>query len=130
MEKPNWQLEARMATEAGTAKDGQFVLICIAPDVCFTPGKPGYPIPYPITHKMDQSKQLSPNVFFRGEAAFLHNESYVDNVTGDEPGKGKGIVSQTHVKISHSIRHSQSVYVNGKPIVRTADPVWMNWKAP
>lgn len=119
-----------MADEAATAKDAQFVLISMAPDVCLTPGKGGYPIPYPITHKMDQSEQVSPNVFFSGEAAYLHNESYVDNVTGDEPGKGQGVVSQTNVNISHSIDKSASVFVNGKPIVRTGDKVWMNWKKP
>ena len=119
-----------MANEAATAKDSQFVLICIAPDVCFTPKKPGYPIPYPITHKMDQSEQVSPNVYFKGKAAYLHNESFVDNVKGDELGKGKGIISQTHVKISHNIGKSGSVFVNGKAIVRTADMMWMNWKKP
>jgi uncharacterized Zn-binding protein involved in type VI secretion len=119
-----------MADEAATAKDAQFVLISMVPDVCLTPGKAGYPIPYPITHKMDQSEQVSPNVFFDGNAAYLHNESYVDNVTGDEPGKGRGVVSQTNVNISHSIEKSASVYVNGKPIVRTGDKMWMNWKKP
>ena len=119
-----------MADENIVAKDARFRITSLAPDVCLTPGKSGYPIPYPITHKMDQSENCSPNVYFRGKAAFLHNESFVDNVKGDEPGKGKGVVSQTHMKISHSIRHSRDVYVNGKAIVRTADQVWMNWKKP
>lgn len=120
----------RMADEAATAKDKRFRLVSLLPDVCKTPGKKGKPIPYPITHSMDQSEQCSPNVFFRGEPAFLHNESYVDNVTGDEPGGGKGVVSKTHVEISHSIDKSRSVYVNGKPIVRTGDMMWMNYKPP
>ena len=119
-----------MASEAATAKDKKFRLVFIAPDICFTPKKPGYPIPYPITHQMDQSQQCSPNVFFRGKAAYLHNESYVDNVKGDEPGKGKGIISQTNVKISHNIGKSGSVFVNGQAIVRTADMMWMNGKKP
>jgi len=87
-------------------------------------------VPYPVTHKMDQSKQCSPNVYFRGKAAYLHNESYVDNLKGDEPGTGKGVVSGTHVKISHNIDKSSTVYVNGQPIVRTGDQVWMNWEKP
>ena len=70
-----------MANEAATAKDAQFVLINILPDVCLTPSKSGYPVPYVITHKMDQSEQCSPNVFFRGKPAYLHNESYVDNLS-------------------------------------------------
>ena len=119
-----------MADEAATAKDSQFMLRCMLPDFCFTPKKPGYVIPYPIGHTMDQSDQVSPNVFFKGKAAFLHNESFVDNVKGDEPGKGKGIVSQVHVKISHSLRKSESVFVNGKAIVRTGDMMYMNWKKP
>lgn len=119
-----------MANETATAKDGQFVLVNLLPDVCKTPGRNGKPIPYPITHSMDQSAQCSPNVFFSGKAAFLHNESFVDNVKGDEPGGGKGIVSETHVGISHSIDRSCSVYVNGQPIVRTGDRMWMNWKKP
>ena len=119
-----------MSTESATAKDARFVLISFLPDVCLTPNKSGYPVPYVITHKMDQSEQVSPNVFFRGKAAYLHNESYVDNVRGDEPGAGKGVVSQTHIKISHNIDKSASVYVDGRPIVRTGDHVWMNWKKP
>ena len=59
-----------MANEAATAKDAQFVLINLLPDVCLTPTKSGYPVPYVITHKMDQSEQVSPNVFFRD---VLHN---------------------------------------------------------
>jgi uncharacterized Zn-binding protein involved in type VI secretion len=85
---------------------------------------------YPITHTMDKSQHCSPNVFFQGKPAYLHNESYVDKVMGDEPGAGKGVVSQTNTTISHAIGKSGSVFVNGKPIVRTGDSVWMNWKAP
>ena len=119
-----------MVSEAATGKDGRFRRVSRTPDVGLTPGKNGVPVPYPITHRMDQSAQCSPNVFFRGKPVFLHNESYVGNVTGDEPGGGKGVVSQTHMNISHSIGKSASVFVNGKPIVRTGDAVWMNWKAP
>lgn len=119
-----------MANEAATAKDGDFVLVSIAPDVCLTPDKKGVPVPYPITHAMDQSQQCSPNVFFKKKPAHLHDESFVDNITGDEPGAGKGVVSGTHVKISYSILKSSTVYVNGKPIVRTGDTVWMNAAKP
>lgn len=45
-----------MANEAATAKDAQF--ISLLPDVCLTPTKSGYPVPYVITHKMDQSEQV------------------------------------------------------------------------
>lgn len=117
-----------MADENIVSKDARFRITNLAPDVCLTPGKSGYPIPYPITHSMDQSLQCSPNVFLQGKGVYLHNESLVDNVTGDEPGKGGGVVSQVNTKVSHSIAHSQNVFVNGRQIVRTGDLVWMNWK--
>mgnify|MGYP002620683234 CR=1 FL=1 len=120
-----------MADEHIVAKDAQFRLVSLAPDVCITPRKKkGKPVPYPITHTMDNSQQCSPNVFMQGKPVYLHNESYVDKVTGDEPGGGKGVVSGTHVQISHSIDKSPTVFVNGRPIVRTADRVWMNWNKP
>ncbi|WP_153163308.1 DUF4150 domain-containing protein [Zoogloea sp. 1C4] len=119
-----------MASETATAQDAQFRLVSLAPDVCLTPSKQGVPVPYPITHTMDMSQHCSPNVFFQGKAAYLHNQSFVDKVTGDEAGGGKGVVSQTHTTVSHNIGKSGSVYVNGQPIVRTGDSVWMNWKAP
>jgi len=79
---------------------------------------------------MDQSQQCSPNVFLQGKPVYLHNESFVDKVKGDEPGAGKGVVSGTHTTISHNIDKSSNVFVNGQPIVRTGDSVWMNWKKP
>jgi hypothetical protein len=119
-----------MAAQTATAKDDQFVIVSMAPDVCFTPKKPnmGVPIPYPITHKFNQAKKPSKNVFFKDKAAYRHKVSYVDKVQGDQPGMGKGLVSQTNVKISHNIDKSSTVFVNGKPLVRTGDMMWMNWK--
>ncbi|MCB1915651.1 MAG: DUF4150 domain-containing protein [Rhodocyclaceae bacterium] len=119
-----------MASEAATARDARFMVVSIVPDVCLTPDKKGVPVPYPIVHKMDQSQHCSPNVFFRGKPAYLHNQSYVDKVSGDEPGAGKGVISQTHTQISHNIARSSTVFVNGQPIVRTGDTMWMNWKKP
>ncbi|MEJ2403256.1 MAG: DUF4150 domain-containing protein [Candidatus Thiodiazotropha sp.] len=120
-----------MAKDTATiaTKSDEFIIVSIAPDVCLTPvGSVVVPIPYQITHKMGQSRNVSPNVFSNGKPVFLHDESYVDNVKGDEPGVKGGIVSGVNKKISHSIEHSPTVYANGKPIVRTGDSVWMNWK--
>ena len=120
-----------MAKEIATARDEEFILVNLSPDVCLTPiGDSVVPVPYAITHRMDQSQQLSPNVFFRGKPAFLHAESYVDNVTGDEPGVVGGVVSGVNMKISHSIEHSGTVFINGQPMVRTGDRMWMNWRKP
>lgn len=119
-----------MAEENIVSQDGRFRLVSLTPDVCLTPTKNGEPVPYPITHTMDQSQRCSPNVFLQDEAVYLHNESFVDNIKGDEPGAGKGVISGTHVNISHNIDKSKNVFVNGKQIVRTGDAVWMNWEKP
>ena len=120
-----------MALMAATFKDGQFVITCLTPDVCLTPmGSSVVPVPYPITHTMDTSRQCSPNVFMNGKPVFLHGESYVDACHGDEPGVKGGVVSGVTGKVSHSIMKSPSVFVNGKPMVRTGDQVWMNQKPP
>lgn len=120
-----------MAEEKATAKDAQYVLVCLAPDVCWTPiGKTVVPIPYQISHNMSQAQQCSRNVFIEGKPAFLHANSYVDNVKGDEPGTKGGVVTGVNVKISHSMRHSSSVFINGKPMVRTNDMVYMNTQKP
>lgn len=119
-----------MANENITAKDDRFMMVCLAPDVCLTPGKSGYPVPYMIVDTLESSKQCSPNVFLQGKPVFMHNQSFASDVMGDEPGMGGGIISATNVEISHSIDKSPSVFVNGYPIVRTGDMVWMNWEAP
>ena len=119
-----------MADENIVSKDGRFRLVSLAPDVCITPSKKGSPVPYPITHTMDQSQQCSPNVFLQGKPVYLHNESYVDNVKGDEPGSGGGVITRVHMKVSHSKQHSRNVYVNGHAVVRPDDQMHMNTKKP
>ena len=98
-----------MALNPALAKDDDFMLICVAPDVCFTPSKPYAPTPYPIVHKLGKSKGVSTNVFFREKKAYRHKVSFVDSVQGDEPGMGKGLISQTNTKISR-FRHSNPAY--------------------
>jgi hypothetical protein len=127
---PRCSRSVRMADENIVAKDGRFRLVSLAPDVCLTPSKSGYPVPYPITHTMDLSQQCSPNVFLQDMPVYLHNESFVEGVKGDEPGAGLGVISDTHVTISHNIAKSGNVFVNGQQIVRTGDSMWMNWRKP
>jgi uncharacterized Zn-binding protein involved in type VI secretion len=120
-----------MAIEKATFRDGQFVITSLAPDVCLTPIGPNVvPVPYPISHTMATARQCSPNVFINDAPAFLHNESFADRATGDEPGTRGGVVTAVVGQVSHAIDRSPSVYVNGKAIVRTGDRAWMNQKPP
>lgn len=120
-----------MADERITSRDGQYVLISMAPDVCLTPiGNSVVPIPYPISHRMDQAQQCSSNVYVNGHPVYLHGLSYVDKVQGDEAGSKGGVITGVHQKISHSLQKSATVFVNGHPIVRTGDKVHMNTRKP
>lgn len=121
-----------MADERLTGRDARYVLISMAPDVCHTGSKKkkGKPVPFPITHQMDQSEQCSGNVFVNDKPVYLHGLSYVDKVTGDELGTGGGVVTGVNVEISHSLQKSATVFVNGHPVVRTGDKVHMNTKKP
>ncbi len=120
-----------MADEQITTKNSQFMLVSMAPDVCLTPvGSSVVPIPYPISHTMDQAEQCSKNVFANDKAVFLHGLSFVDNVKGDEAGSKGGVVSGVHQKVSHSLQKSSNVYVNKHLVVRTGDKVHMNTSKP
>ena len=119
-----------MADEHLTAKDARFVLVSIVPDVCWTPSKSGYPVPYMISHDMSLSEQCSADVYSNGKPVFLHRMSYVDDVKGDEPGMGGGVITGVNMKVSHSLTHSRNVYVNGHKVVRTGDLVHMNTRKP
>lgn len=119
-----------MADEQLTAKDARFLVIGMVPDVCLTPSKSGHPVPYPIAHEMSQSEQCSADVFADGKPVFLHRMSYVDNVRGDEPGMGGGVITEVNMKVSHSKQHSTGVFVNGHPVVRTGDQMHMNTRKP
>jgi hypothetical protein len=112
-------------------KNGDYVLVNTAPDVCWTKvGKSWRPIPYNITHTMENSENVSPNVFAGGKPAFMHGESFITGITGDEPGRRGGIVTGTLTEISFALDKSASVYVNGMQSVRTGDSVWMNQQTP
>ena len=89
-----------MANEAATARDKQFVLVCLLPDICFTPKKPGYRIPTRSRTRWTRAITARRMCTFAARRRSCTTRA-VDNVKGDEPNEGKGVVSQTHMKISH-----------------------------
>jgi hypothetical protein len=114
-------------TASIATKSSDFMLVSQSPDVCLTRvGKDWVPIPYTISHTMDKSANVSPNVYSEGMEAFLHGESFVKDAIGDEPGKKGGVVSGVQNQISFSIDKSKDTYINGKKMVRTGDSMWMN----
>src|SRR5258708_38062648 len=89
-----------VADENIASKDGRFRIVSLTPDVFLTPSKNGVPVPYPITHQMNQSRQCSPNVFLQGKPVYLHNQSYVDRLALQED---VGDRKSTRLNSSHQI---------------------------
>jgi hypothetical protein len=105
-----------------------------APDVCFGPGAtPGGPVPTPYTNTASASDTTngSTSVLAGGQAVFLFGKSYLKPSTGDEPGNlGGGIVSHTTKGEARFIMHSFDLLIEGKPVVRHADPTINNGQGP
>ncbi|WP_089724375.1 PAAR-like domain-containing protein [Candidatus Thiosymbion oneisti] len=116
-----------MADQEGARKSDEFIAVSLTPDVCKTPvGSTLVPVPYMIVADLSDSFATSPNVRFGGQPVFVHDQSKISHVTGDEAGIGGGIVSGTYKGIVESVEGSSTVRVNGKPVVRHGDPCKMN----
>ncbi len=116
------------ARMAGKLED--YIIVSMSPDVCLTPvGGNMVPVPYPLVHRMDQTQNFSPNVFVNGFGSFMANESFIGNVQGAEAGYGGGLVSGAQSESSLAIDRSATVFINGQPMVRSGDAVWMNQMA-
>ncbi len=110
--------------------DNSRKFICVGqfPDVCKLPN--GTPVPFNIVAWFDDSVRYSPNVNFGGKPAMTMN-GRIKKVKGDEPGKGGGVISNTHKGYCIPITHSGTVNVNGyKVLYRDDTLMWMNCLTP
>src|SRR5690606_14519903 len=92
------------------------------PDVCKTPTPGGpVPIPYPNISKSGDLAKGSKNVKINGAPVCLDNSEFSTSV-GDEAGTLKGVISNTHKGKAFPIMGSFDVKIEGKNVVRNADP--------
>lgn len=124
----------------GARKSGKFIAVCADPDYAWTPvGGQKVLVPYMIASDLADSMDVSPNVNFTGEPAFLYQASAAPRVQGNEPGVGDGpgtsgfedrgnggLLSGVTNGIVWVERRSESVFVNGIQVVRDGDECWMN----
>lgn len=101
--------------------------ICFAfPDICKTPiGTSTVPVPYPNIGQLSEAENVSENVRVAGHEV-IHEESYIKDTTGDEPGSKGGIKSAVKNGGVRFTSFSSSVRVNGKAIVRMTDSTAQN----
>jgi len=115
-----------MAINLGARKSDLPIVVSSYPSWNWTPGN-SYPVPYPVTYELNKSENVSEDVFYNGDNAFMM-ESDSSMVTGDEAGKNGGVISGTTSDKAEPIDHSSSVFVNGKEAVRCGDLFYMNAK--
>lgn len=96
------------------------------PDVCLTPGKGGYPVPYPnIAYSRDLAKG-SVSVFADGGHSCAIQPSEFRVSYGDEPGKGGGVTSGVNQHRATWLSWSADVFIEGKPVCRLTDKMLLN----
>ncbi len=105
-------------------KIDEALMICKYPDVCKSPIKP---VPYQITANFVNSQNVATTVNATSDPTFT-KASYIQGVTGDEGGTGKGIMSGTHAGggASWAQDWAHNVRAERVEVVRNGDPTHMN----
>lgn len=119
-----------MAVNEGARKDGQFMVVCTAPDVCLTPPVP-VPVPYQIVAFLNDSISVSSNVNFTGKPALMM-KSRGTKVIGNEAGSAGGVKSGVNTDHCRPIEgtHSTTVRVNGQWVLYHQGQMYMNCAGP
>lgn len=93
------------------------------PDMCKTPS---VPVPYMIVSFSKDLIRGTETVFADGGNTIDCRGSAHSRCTGDEPGVGKGVISNTQLHESTWITYSPNVRVEGRNICRLSDKMFMN----
>jgi Domain of unknown function (DUF4150) len=131
-----------MSTPEAARKSEKFIAVCSEPNYCWTPaGKGKKIVPYMIACDLSESFNVSEDVFFTDEPAFLYSSSQAPRVKGNESGVGdgpntSGIDERGNGGLNSDInngvvwveQHEETVLVNDIPVVRHMDKCWMNHK--
>lgn len=99
-----------MATQEAGRKSSQYIIMCIAPDLCKTPPK-GDIIPYQISVKLENAIRYSPNVNFKGEPAAIQSLR-CGPVKGNEAGMLGGVKSGVNLGWCRPVNMCENVRVN------------------
>lgn len=115
-----------MASQFTARQNGQQRVICLSPSINKTQvGNVIVPIPYPVQQSLAKAAKVSKNVYFNREKAFTI-KSHTRKVTGDAPGRLKGIISNTTGAKATPKQHSKNIRINKKWLIRCGDQFKMN----
>ena len=122
-----------MAVNKIARKSSKFRVVFTVPDFCWPPppAPPSVPpIPFPLFADLGGAKTVAKDVRLNRKPAFVFKASKTHKTYGDEialPGR-KGVKSRTATKPAWPMRHSSSVKIRKRYIVRTGDMFHMNGK--
>ena len=106
----------------GSRDTSEGIIISKYPDICRSPKAP---VPYTIVAYQSDDANTASSVFMTGQRAHKQN-SVVTRCTGDEPGVGLGVKSNTVSSVCHRKGHSRNVRIEGQWATRHGDEWWMN----
>lgn len=114
-----------MATEEAARKIDEAVVVSTTPCVCLTlVGGQLVPVPYPIVARLGSSVGVSPNVRFKGHAAFTmaSHQPRVEGHEAAERGVKSGVLNGKAIPVGHS----STVRANASYVVRHDSEFDMN----
>ncbi|WAJ27163.1 DUF4150 domain-containing protein [Antarcticirhabdus aurantiaca] len=106
----------------GSRDTREGLIISKFPDVCRSPQ---CPVPYTIVAYQSDDANTAASVRMTGQRAHKQN-SIVTRCTGDEPGTGLGVKSNTVSSVCHRKEHSSTVRIEGQWATRHGDAWYMN----
>jgi hypothetical protein len=109
----------------GFAHKGSGGMSTVFPDVCKLPN--GVPVPFPNIGKSSDTSGGTTTITADGEMIMNKGAKYSKS-SGDEPGKGGGVVSQVNTSECEFMMYSFDVMLEGKNVCRMGDPLWHNKK--
>ena len=90
---------------------------CFAfPDVCFIPGDPPIPFPFPNWGMLADAVMCATTVKVEGKPIVVET-SEIPNTKGDEFGTNGGVLSGTFTDKVNFLEYSSKIFVEGKAIV-------------
>jgi hypothetical protein len=109
----------------GISHKGSGGMSTVFPDVCKLPN--GVPVPFPNIGKASDTSKGPKTVKTDGQMPMVKGAKYSKS-TGDEPGKGGGVISQVNTSECEFMMYSFDVKFEGKNVCRLGDPLFHNKK--
>lgn len=117
--------QTTFSNSRGIAHKSSGGMSMVFPDVCKLPN--GVPVPFPNIGRASDTSKGPKTVKTDGQMPMAKDAQYSTS-TGDEPGKGGGVVSQVNKDVCEFMQYSFDVKFEDRNVCRLGDPLWHNKK--